>query len=145
MAEHAPHTERFAARLRSIVTKRLGLKLISIVVALLLWLVVRSREQAEGYLDLPVRTNLDSTLAPAASAPHVRVLVAGRGGDLAKLFVSPPEVRGRVHGIPRDSVVLELSPSDVHLPADVGDLVHVVDVQPRRVTLHLSTTAANAR
>ena len=145
MAEHAPRSHRVAARLRSLVTERLGLKLVSILVALLLWLVVRSREQAEGYLDLPVRTNLDSSVAPLADAPRVRVFVAGRGADLAKLFVSPPEVRGTVHRAPRDSVELELTLADVHLPADVGDLVHVVDVQPRRVTLRLATPAASAR
>jgi len=36
-----------------------------------------------------------------------------------------------------DTLMLDLTPADVHVPAELSEVVHVLDVQPRAVTLRL--------
>jgi hypothetical protein len=122
-------------------TERLGLKAISVLLALLLWLIVSSRRPTESYVRVRVAPSLDSSLVLRGGTSEVRALVAGRAADLVKLATSPPVVRRSIGGDAPDTLVLDLTPADVHLPTELVDAVRVLDVQPRSVTLRFETRA----
>jgi YbbR domain-containing protein len=134
-------SSRHGPTLRAILTDRLGLKLGSLLVAVLLWLVVRAQQPSEEYVDVAVIPELDSSLVLLGEAPRVRALVAGRAADLVKLYATPPVVRRTVSGDAPDTLVLDLAPGDVHVPAELSDGVHVLDIRPRSVTLRFESRA----
>ena len=122
-------------RLRDITTERLGLKAIALVLALLLWIVVSLREPTEGYVRVRVTPVVDSSLVLIGAAPEVRALVSGRAADLVKLYSTPLVLRRTVSGDVPDTLMLDLTPADVHVPAELSEVVRVLDVQPRVVRL----------
>jgi len=85
--------------------------------------------------------SLDSSLVLLDGTTEVRALVAGRAADLVKLVTSPPVVRRSVGGDVPDTLVLDVTPADVHLPTELADAVRVLDVQPRTVTLRFEARA----
>jgi hypothetical protein len=127
-------------RLRAVTTERLGLKAIALVLALLLWIVVSLRQPTEGYVSVRVAPTLDSSLVLIGAAPQVQALVAGRAADLAKLYATPLVLRRTVNGDVPDTLVLDLTPADVRVPADLSEVVHVLDVQPRAVMLRFESS-----
>jgi hypothetical protein len=129
-------------RLREIATERLGLKAIALLIALLLWLVVSARKPTEGLVRVLVSPALDSTLVLLDGTTEVRALMAGRAADLLKLAADPPVVRRRVGGDVPDTLVLDVTAADVHLPPGLADQVRVLDVQPRSITLRFETRAS---
>ena len=129
-------------RLREIATERLGLKAIALLIALLLWLVVSARKPTEGLVRVLVAPALDSTLVLLDGTTEVRALVAARASDLLKLTADPPVVRRRVGGDVPDTLVLDVTAADVHLPPGLADRVRVLDVQPRSITLRFETRAS---
>ena len=129
-------------RLRDIATERLGLKAIALLLALLLWLVVSARQPTESLVRVRVSPVLDSTLVLVAGTSEVRALVAGRAADLVKLSTDPPVVRRSIGGDAPDTLVLDLSAADVHIPPGLADQVRVLDVQPRSITLRFETRAS---
>jgi len=128
-------------RMRDIATERLGLKVIALLLALLLWLVVSARQPTESLVRVRVSPVLDSTLVLVAGTSEVRALVAGRAADLVKLSTDPPVVRRSIGGDAPDTLVLDLSAADVHIPPGLADQVRVLDVQPRSITLRFETRA----
>ena len=124
-------------RARSAFSERLGLKATSLFVATLLWLVVGAREPTEATVLVHVVPQIEGSRVLADSVPQVRALVSGRAADVVKLYTAPPVVRRVVPRGAPDTLTLELSPADVRLPADLGEQVHVLEVAPRTVTLHL--------
>ena len=104
-------------RLRDIAMERLGLKAVALVLALLLWIVVSLRQPTEGYVRVRVTPVLDSSLVLIGAAPEVRALVSGRAADLVKLFSTPLVLRRTVSGDVPDTLMLDLTPADVHVPA----------------------------
>ena len=130
-------------RLRDITTERLGLKAIALVLALLLWIVVSLRQPTEGYVRVRVTPVLDSSLVLIGAAPEVQALVSGRAADLVKLFSTPLVLRRTVSGDVPDTLMLDLTPADVHVPAELSEAVHVLDVQPRAVMLRVGIKARN--
>ena len=126
-------------RLRDIATERLGLKAIALVLALLLWLVASARRPAESIVRVRVSPELDSSLVLLDGAANVRALVAGRAADLVKLATDPPTVSRSIGGDAPDTLVLDLTPADVHIPPELADRVRVLDVQPRSVTLRFES------
>ena len=130
-----PPRPRWPGRLREVFTERLGLKAIALLLALLLWLVVSARQPTESYVRLRIAPSLDSSLVLLDGTTEVRALVAGRAADVVKLIASPPTLRRTVGGDAPDTLVLDISPSDVHVPTELVDAVRVLDVQPRSVTL----------
>jgi len=130
-------------RLRDITTERLGLKAIALVLALLLWIVVSLRQPTEGYVRVRVTPVLDSSLVLIGAAPEVQALVSGRAADLVKLFSTPLVLRRTVSGDVPDTLMLDLTPADVHVPAELSEVVHVLDVQPRAVMLRVGMKARN--
>jgi hypothetical protein len=108
-------------------------------VAVLLWLVVRAQQPSELYLEVPVVPELDSSLALLGEPPRVRALVAGRAADLVKLLATPPAVRRTVSGDVPDTLVMDLVPADVHIPAELSNSVHVLELEPRSVMLRFES------
>ena len=127
-------------RLRDITTERLGLKAIALVLALLLWIVVSLRQPTEGYVRVRVTPVLDSSLVLIGAAPEVQALVSGRAADLVKLFSAPLALRRTVSGDVPDTLMLDLTPADVRVPAELAEVVHVLDVQPRAVMLRFESS-----
>ena len=85
-APYAPPHRSWRAKLREGVTERLGLKLIALLLAVLLWLVVKVRRPADGdvavgaapLLDPPQRAPRPSARAAGAPAPASESTVAAR-------------------------------------------------------------------
>ncbi len=127
-------------RLRDVTAERLGLKAIALVLALLLWIVVSLRQPTEGYVSVRVTPTLDSSLVLIGPAPQVRALVSGRAADLVKLYSEPLVVRRMVNSDVPDTLMLDLTPADVHVPAELSEAVHVLDVQPRAVMLRFESS-----
>lgn len=129
-------------RLRDLATERLGLKAIALLLALLLWLVVSARQPTESLVRVRVSPVLDSSLVLLDGTTEVRALVAGRAADLVKLASEPPIVRRSIGGDAPDTLMLDLTAADVHLPPELADRVRVLDVQPRSIALRFETRAS---
>jgi YbbR domain-containing protein len=136
-----PPRPTWRRRVREVATERLGLKAVAIVLAVLLWFVVSARQPTESYVRVRVAPTLDSSLVLLEGTPELRALVTGRAADLVKLYASPLVVRRSVGGDAPDTLMLDVTPADVHVPAELADAVHVVDVQPRSVMLRFETRA----
>jgi hypothetical protein len=121
--------------------ERLGLKLTALVIAVLLWFIVGARQPTEGYVPVRVVPTLDSSLVLLDGPPQLRALVTGRAADLVKLYAMPPVVRRTVSGDAPDTLVLDVTPGDVHVPPELADGVRVLDVQPRSLTLRFEARA----
>lgn len=126
---------------RAALTERLELKATALLIAVLLWLVVSARQPTESYVDVGVVPELDSSLALLDQPPRIRALVAGRAADIVKLYAARPIVRRRIDADAPDTLVLDVAPSDVHIPAELAGNVRVLEVQPRAVTLRFESKA----
>ena len=126
---------------RAAFTERLGLKATAILIAVLLWLIVSARQPTQGYVRVKVTPVLDSTLVLLEAPPQLQALVAGRAMDIVKLYADPPAVLRRIDGDAPDTLVLDVTPADVRLPAEFTNDFRILDVQPRSVTLRFGTRA----
>ena len=128
-------------RLRGVFVERLGLKATALVLAVMLWVLVSAREPTEQLVRVRVTPMLDSTLVLRDGPPELRALVAGRAADLVKLYATPLVIRRTIGGDVPDTLVLDVSAADVHVPPELSGSVRVLDVQPRSVTLRFETRA----
>ena len=136
-----PPRPSWRTRLRDVAAERLGLKAIALVLAVLLWLVVRARRPTEGYVRVQVAPLLDSSLVLLGGTTPLRALVSGRAADLVRLAADPPVVRRSVGGGAPDTLVLDVTAADVHVPPGLADRVRIVDVTPRSVVLRFQSRA----
>lgn len=127
--------------LRAALTERLGLKATSLIIAVLLWFLVSARQPTQSYVRVRVTPTLDSSLALLEQPSQLEALVVGRAADILKLYADPPVVRRVIGGDAPDTLVLDVTPSDVRVPAELTDQVKVLDVQPRSITLRFETGA----
>ena len=127
--------------LRAALTERLGLKATSLIIAVLLWFLVSARQPTQSYVRVRVTPTLDSSLALLEQPSQLEALVVGRAADILKLYADPPVVRRVIGGDAPDTLVLDVIPSDVRVPAELTDQVKVLDVQPRSITLRFETGA----
>ena len=127
--------------IRAAVTERLGHKATALLLAVLLWLIASARQPTQGYVRVEVRPVLDSTLVLLEAPPPLRALVVGRAVDLVKLRADPPAIHRTIDGDAPDTLVLDVMPGDVRLPAEFTSDVRILDVQPRSVTLRFGTRA----
>src|SRR3954462_2269899 len=104
----------------------------------MLWVIVSARQPTEGFVDVRVIPVLDKSLVLVDSPTAVRAQVYGRAVDIVKLYNTPPVLRLVVRGTAPDSLVRDISPAALHLSAQVGEDVHVLDVQPRSVVLRVA-------
>ena len=137
-----PTRPTWRARCRALLVERLALKATALGIAVLLWFVVGVRQPTESYVTVAVMPVMDSSLELLGDPPQVRALVVGRAADIVKLRTLPPVLRRAISAHVRDTVVLDLVPGDVHLPADMARDVRVLDLEPRTVTLRFAMRSA---
>src|SRR5665213_709723 len=115
-------------RLRSALTEHLPAKFSALFFAMVLWIIVRSEEPSEAWIDVHLALSLDSNVTLVAAPPSVQALVSGRGRELLKLYSSWPQIR---RSVGEDDTVFAVHPSDVYTPNEAD--VKVLDVRPHLV------------
>ena len=128
-------------RIADAFTKRLLLKATALVLAIVLWLIATAKEPATDFVPVRFTPGLDSSVALRDPPPPIRALVAGRGEDLLKLYQTPLVITRLIANDVPDTLAIDLSPADVHLPAGLENAIIVRDVQPRVLTLHFETSS----
>ena len=126
----------FKRRLASATTEHLPVKFSALFFAMVLWVIVRSEEPSEAWIDVHLALTLDSTVTLSSQPPTVKALVSGRGRELLKLYSASPQLRRSI-GI--DDTVFAVHPSDVFTSNEAD--VKVVDVRPHLVRLPLARVA----
>jgi YbbR domain-containing protein len=132
---------RWRHTLREAFLARLGIKGLSLLIAVLLWLIVKGRQPVQDYVTVRVMPTLDSSLVLLEQPATLTALVSGRAVDIAKLRADPPAVHRIVDGDAPDTLVFQVGASDVRVSAGLADFVHVLDVQPRSVSLRFGDKA----
>jgi len=122
--------------LTSAVTEHLPVKFSALFFAVVLWVIVRSEEPSEAWIDVHLALTLDSAITMASQPPKVQALVSGRGRELLKLYSAWPIVRRSI-GI--DDTVFAVHPADVFTSNEAD--VKVLDVRPHLVRLPLARLA----
>jgi hypothetical protein len=134
-------TSSWKQRVAEAFTQRLALKGTAALLTILLWLVVTVKEPTEDLVDVVFEPQLDSAVVLKDPAPRVRALVAGTRQELLKLTGRPLLItRPIAAGTSPDTVVVDIRPSDVSIPAGVGIVVR--DVEPRSLTLRFERTSS---
>lgn len=118
-------------------TERLPLKATAVFLAVILWFVVNAKEPQLELVPVRFTPVLDSSLVLREGVPPLQAIVAGSPKELIKLTSTPPIIRRTIAADAPDTVVLDLRPGDVTLPAGVDAVVR--DVEPRSVTLRFES------
>jgi YbbR domain-containing protein len=132
---------RWRHALREAFAERLGIKTLAIIIAILLWLIVKGRQPVQEYVSVRVMPTLDSSLVLLEQPATLTALVSGRAVDIAKLRADPPAVHRIVNEDAPDTLVLQVAASDVRVSPELANDVHVLDVQPRFVSLRFGDKA----
>ena len=120
----------------SALSERLLTKFIAIMLAIVVWGIVRSEETTEVVLTVPLIVVLDPSLELASTVPDsVGVVVTGRVREVLKLRTSPPVVRRRFDDETARRLRVTLGPDDVEFP--VGVQAAAREVRPASFTLTL--------
>lgn len=130
-----------ASRIREILFGNLGLKLASLVLALLLYAHVVTEQQRESILQIPLTlTGLPDSLAVSGHPPErVGVKIRGKWKDLIRLGLTSPylpiDLAHAVPGTFRSTITAD-DVANKALPPELSKLVAVTEVQePRAVEL----------
>lgn len=116
-------------------TERLPTKLAALLLALVLWVVVRGEETTEIVLAARFVPVVDQSLQLTGAVPDsVQVVVSGRRREVLKLQTNPPVVRRRFGEETASRVRVTLLPADVEFPIGVEATVRAV--RPSTVTLN---------
>src|SRR3954464_955653 len=121
-------------------TQRLALKGTALLLAIVLWFIVTAKEPNQDLVEGPFAPQLDSSLVLKDPPPTIHALVVGTPQELLKLFAHPLVIRRQIAANSPDTVVVDLSTSDVELPAGIDAIVRAV--QPRSVTLRFESTSS---
>lgn len=130
-----------AARIREILFGNLGLKLASLVLALLLYAHVVTEQQRESILQIPLTlTGLPDSLAVSGHPPErVGVKIRGKWKDLIRLGLTSPYLPlDLAHAVPGPfrSTITADDVAGKALPPELSKLVAVTEVEePRAVDL----------
>ena len=127
-------------RLTSTVTEHLPVKFSALFLAVVVWVVVRSEEPSEAWIDVHLALTMDSSVTMASQPPAVQALVSGRGRELLKLYSAWPEIRRSV-GV--DDTMFAVHPADVFTSNEAD--VKVLDVRPHLVRLPLAHVVPAAK
>lgn len=133
-------TGSWRRRLVAAFTQRIPLKLVSIGLAIVLWLAFSAKEPVEQVVDVRFAPELDSTLVLKDPPPPIRALVVGSKQDLLRLYGSPPIIRRPVQADAPDTLVIDLQPRDVQVPEGID----VVEVAPSSITLRFETSTTRS-
>lgn len=127
-----------APRIRDFVTRNLTLKLVALVLALLLWAVVRSESPTRVTVqDVPVQVALhdpDWTLGGSPAPPTVTVVASGPVRDMVRFAVERPRIVVPVERVQDTSEVRSLDARWVRLNGGL-DGIRVEDIRPTSVEL----------
>lgn len=126
----------FKRRFAAATTEHLPAKFSALFFAMVLWVIVRSEEPSEAWIDVHLALTLDSTVTMSAQPPTVQALVSGRGRELLKLYSASPQLR---RSVAMDDTVFAVHPSDVFTSNEAD--VKVVGVRPHLVRLPLASVA----
>jgi hypothetical protein len=127
-------------RLAEAVTQRLALKGTALLLAIVLWFIVTAKEPNQDLVEVQFAPQLDSSLVLKDPPPTIHALVVGTPQELLKLFAHPLVIRRQIAANSPDTVVVDLSTSDVELPAGIDAIVRAV--QPHSVTLRFESTSS---
>jgi YbbR-like protein len=123
-------------RLRAALLDDWPLKLTSLALSVLLWLVASAEEPASGLLKVAVQVQPPGGRVIVRAPEQLRATVVGPRRDLLKLAAEPLILtRLLPDTLTADSVQLEFAPLDLVLPH--GVTARVQDIEPRRVTVEL--------
>ncbi len=126
--------------LKNIFTQRLGLKLASILLSLVVFTHVYTEQEREWILDVPLEiTGLSEDLCYVSSPPaKVVAQVRGKGKNLIKLKFKEARAMVDLSNVGQGTVRRVLSGSDVVIPPDLN--VTVADVlEPNVLSLELDS------
>lgn len=122
-------------KLRDSLTRNWTLKLTSLTLAVVLWLVAAAEEP--GTTTLPVRIAVQAP--PGRTLLHppapISAIVTGPRGDLFRLASEQLVIIRTLPDTTTRQIELQIGPNDVDLPGGVDVRVH--DVYPRRIALEL--------
>lgn len=127
-------------RLAEAFTQRLALKGTALLLAIVLWFIVTAKEPNQDLVDVQFSPQLDSSLVLKDPPPTIHALVVGTPQELLKLFAHPLVIKRQIAANSPDTVVVDLSTSDVELPAGVDAIVR--GVEPKSVTLRFESTSS---
>jgi YbbR domain-containing protein len=127
-------------RLTEAFTERLALKGTALLIAIVLWFIVTAKEPNQDLVDVQFAAQLDSSLVLKDPPPTIHALVVGTPQELLKLFAHPLVIKRQIAANSPDTVVVDLSTSDVELPPGVDAIVR--GVEPRSVTLRFESTSS---
>jgi YbbR domain-containing protein len=147
-ASHEPNDGGAAARaiptwrrrLAESFTQRLALKGTALLLAIVLWFIVTAKEPNQDLVEVQFAPQLDSSLVLKDPPPPIHALVVGTPSELLKLFAHPLIIKRQIAANSPDTVVVDLSTSDVELPPGIDAIVRAV--QPRSVTLRFESTSS---
>lgn len=127
-------------RLLEAFTQRLALKGTAALIAIVLWFIVTAKEPNQDIVNVQFAPQLDSSLVLKDPPPTIHALVVGTPQEILKLLAQPLVIRRQIAANSPDTVVVDLSTSDVQLPPGVDAIVR--GVEPRSVTLRFETTSS---
>ena len=119
-------------------TRQPLLKATAVLLAVVLWFVVNAKEPEIALVPVRFMPVLDSSLVLRDPLPPVQAIVAGAPRELLKLNSATPAIRRIIPSDTPDTLVLDLRPEDVMLPAGVDAVVR--EIEPRSVTLRFEST-----
>ena len=118
----------------------MALKGTALLLAVVLWFIVTAKEPNQDLVEVQFAPQLDSSLVLKDPPPTIHALVVGTPQELLKLFAHPLVIRRQIAANSPDTVVVDLSTSDVELPPGIDAIVRAV--QPRSVTLRFESTSS---
>lgn len=139
-AAAAPTVPTWRRRLAEAFTQRLALKGTALLLAIVLWFIVTAKEPNQDLVEVQFAPQLDSSLVLKDPPPPIHALVVGTPQELLKLFAHPLVIRRQIAANSPDTVVVDLSTSDVELPPGIDAFVRAV--QPHSVTLRFESTSS---
>lgn len=122
-------------------TERIPTKLAALVLALVLWVVVRGEETTEIEIGARFVPVVEGSLELTGNVPDsVQVVVTGRRREVLKLRANPPVVRRRFDEDTPRRLRVSLQVSDVEFP--VGVEARARELRPSAFTLSFRPRAA---
>lgn len=122
-------------------TERLPTKLVALMLALVLWVVVRGEETTEIVMGARFLPLVDETIELTGSVPDsVEVVVTGRRREVLKLQANAPVVRRRFDEDTPRRLRVTLQPADVEFP--IGVEARAREVRPSLITLNFRPRTA---
>ena len=127
-------------RLTEVFTQRLALKGTAFLLAAVLWFIVTAKEPNQNLVEVHFAPQLDSSLVLKDPPPPIHALVVGPPQELLKLYARPLVIRRPIAANSPDTVVIDLSTSDVELPPGVDAIVR--GLEPHSITLRFESTSS---